>query len=340
MGQAFTCCYCVDPAAEPSRAHLFTDAIGGITAVDNTVCRRCNNDVNTKVENPAVRLLAYFRSALGIESRRGEIPHVDAFVETKGHQIPIRVPPGGDVPRHGIVRKVPGTKGDIVVMGEGAWVAEQHRKLQASHPGKKWEEIPVPEEFTVQFEDHPDRPEWRRLAAKVAYERFAQLRGSHTAKEPGFEAVRRFILDGADSRAVCGLICDPDWISGGGGLDFPVPHHAVAISVTPRNQFVYRVDAAVSLFGLYNFWVSLSSTYSGVAAWDDLLLEHPQTGEVQNPALRHKPGVPVLPWDRWAWRSVHEPDQVRAAAKEYMFRRFERAVETAYGPDRDADAAV
>jgi hypothetical protein len=259
--------------------------------------------------------------------RRGDLPKVPAFVESMGQQLAITVGQGGELPPCGIVREIETEKGrGLVVMGEGAWVEERKQELSRARPGFKWQELPVPEGFTVAFENEPDCLEWRRLAAKIAYERFASLRTSTVVKETGFDVVRRFILEGTEPRPVVGLIDDAAWIQEDGGLWVGVPRHAVAIAVTPGAGALHVVSAAVCLFGLYHFWVRLSPSFFTLAPFDDILVEHPQTGVVQNPALRYRLTVPRLPIDAWAARSAREPDRVREATKRYAHEKFHAAL--------------
>jgi HNH endonuclease len=72
----FTCAYCgaLSPSAPP--AHLFPKALGGRLSSRRSVCLRCNNDVNSRVENPALPFFAFYRSFWGMGGRYRRIPPV------------------------------------------------------------------------------------------------------------------------------------------------------------------------------------------------------------------------------------------------------------------------
>jgi hypothetical protein len=66
----FTCIYCqrCDPAVRPSRAHIFPDALGGITFSEDIVCEGCNREISRAFEEIEIRKFAFFRSIRGIRN--------------------------------------------------------------------------------------------------------------------------------------------------------------------------------------------------------------------------------------------------------------------------------
>lgn len=82
----FTCIYCLknEPDVTPSEAHIFPDAMGGVNSTTDTVCKDCNNKINSLFEQAEVEKFAFFQSIWGIKSRRGKVKGVDAIVEFKG----------------------------------------------------------------------------------------------------------------------------------------------------------------------------------------------------------------------------------------------------------------
>jgi hypothetical protein len=136
VANIFTCAYCEAPSPIPSVAHIFPDAVGGVTAPRTTVCRSCNSIVTSRVENPAVTRFAFFRNGMELWGRHGDLPKVPAFVESMGEKLPISVGQGGELPPRGIVREIETEKGTgIVVMGEGAWVEERKEQLSEDAAG-------------------------------------------------------------------------------------------------------------------------------------------------------------------------------------------------------------
>jgi hypothetical protein len=71
----FTCIYCLrnEPNVIPSEAHIFPDAMGGVTSTKDTVCQDCNHKINRGFEQEEVSKFAFFQSIWGIKSRRGKI---------------------------------------------------------------------------------------------------------------------------------------------------------------------------------------------------------------------------------------------------------------------------
>ena len=167
----------------------------------------------------------------------------------------------------------------------------------------------------------------RRLAAKIAFERFAQLRGTASLDHSGFGTVREFALIGNERESCCGVLSDPRLLSG--PLNFPLPHHAVVIIEHPDD---YILGAFVSFFALFYYWVVLSTRHRALAPMDDLLLEHPQARKVDNPLLRLGVGSVRVPWWELVTPYRQAPDAIGRAAKEHAKEKFQGAVDAVYGP--------
>ncbi|MFC1643551.1 HNH endonuclease [Chlamydiota bacterium] len=75
MTSKFQCIYCLkkSPEVTPSRAHIFTDAIGGSTTTKDLVCSECNHKINKEIETPILDSLAHFQNIWGIKSMLREV---------------------------------------------------------------------------------------------------------------------------------------------------------------------------------------------------------------------------------------------------------------------------
>ena len=84
----FTCIYCLKgkPDVKPSKAHVFPDAIGGVSYSIISVCKRCNNLINAKVENSVIEKSAFFRDLWDIRNRRGQLPRVTGEAQYDGFE--------------------------------------------------------------------------------------------------------------------------------------------------------------------------------------------------------------------------------------------------------------
>lgn len=82
----FTCIYCLknEPDVTPSEAHIFPDAMGGVSSTPNTVCKDCNNEINRSFEQEEVEKFVLFQSIWGIKCRRGKVKGVRAVIEFQG----------------------------------------------------------------------------------------------------------------------------------------------------------------------------------------------------------------------------------------------------------------
>jgi len=153
----------------------------------------------------------------------------------------------------------------------------------------------------------------RRLAAKVALEPWAQMRGAEYVRDNQFDVVREFVRDGTETRpARCEMISDSAFVTR--GFNFAIPKHAVYVNGHPITR---TLGAVVAFFGLFYYWVILSTRFAAVAQIDDLLSEHAQSGETETPLLRGRIGPLVLPWDKLASRFLQDPQGAANAAARY-----------------------
>jgi hypothetical protein len=312
----FTCIYCqkYEPTVIPSIAHIFPDAMGGITFSDNTVCKGCNTAVSRAFEESEIRKFAFYRSIWGIRNSRSNIPPVDAVVSVDGKEYRVSLDELGQ-PKHAIVAPVNREDGkrDYKVFGPSEKVEEKRKEIDSIHPSIQWSQMDVkdrpPHKVHGKFAGDLARSSLRRLATKIAFEFWALKRGTSIVNDQEYDIVRDFILHGKEAELRCGVISEQKFLNG--LLNFPVGANAVVIVGNTDNPIL---GAFVSFYGLYNFWVILSRKYQALDGFDYLLIESPQTKLKQEPRLRK--GTGDLRVD---WRSLvssyrnNEADVIRAA---------------------------
>jgi len=179
----FTCIYCLrnEPQAIPSKAHIFPDGMGGITSTGATVCVSCNDRINKEFETNEIDKFSIFQSIWGIKGRRGKIRGVPAVWQFGGKQFRVSLDAAGE-PKTPMVT-VEKDKNDTKryrVIGPPAKVEGKLQEISKKCPSVEWREIDLtdtpPPVSTVDFDSNLGRNSLRRLAAKVAFERLAQIR--------------------------------------------------------------------------------------------------------------------------------------------------------------------
>jgi len=181
----FTCIYCLknEPVVTPSEAHIFPDAMGGVESTPSTVCKECNHQINQNFEQAEVARFSFFQSMFGIKSRRGKVRGVPAKVEYEGKSFNIALD-GKGMPKVPLILSEKDGSGKKVysILGPAPLVAEKQKEIEAKNPSMSWKEKdltngPLPE-AVIEIASDIARKSLRRLAAKVAYERWGQLRGA------------------------------------------------------------------------------------------------------------------------------------------------------------------
>ncbi|MDB4982114.1 MAG: hypothetical protein JWM82_2866 [Myxococcales bacterium] len=324
------CAYHRALSSDFAEAHVFPNALGGVTSSDRTLCKACNHEVNSRVENPSLDFFSFYRSAWRIGSRRQKIPPVAGEVRfADGRSFPVTLGPDGEV-RRAIVQaeKMSDGRRSYFVVGTPERIARERAQIDSRRPGLRWEggEVDHPCAILVDLDMDADKPLLRRLAAKVAFERACMLRGGDFMAGPEFDAVRAFILEGVEPRMVCGLIGDEAAYRDPGPVSFGLGRHAVIVT-TQQNVF----GAVVVFFGLFYYWVTLARPYGVLAQWDDVLIENPQSGEVTSPIFRSARGALQFPWDLWHGASTKTPGEVSKAVAERAMRRLEKGTDDFYG---------
>jgi hypothetical protein len=325
----FHCIYCKKslPDVEPSEAHIFPDALGGTESTEDTVCRVCNGRINSDVEIPVVPFFSVFRSLHGVEGRRG-MPGVPTMVRVEGHEASATLGPDGR-PKGPIVRAETNSEGKKVffVYGTDEMMREVVASIAKSHPDIKWstEKYEVPIELVI--DGPPLGDPLRRLAAKVASERLAQIRGAVIAVASEFDNIREFIPTGTEEQPCCGVTGDLVLWNRSSFGTIPVPAHAVVVVFHRADPIV---GAFVMFFGIFLYWVILSRRYQALGSVDDLLVEWPHVRETTRPLLRSSVGAIRVPWSRYISEYTRDPRGAVEGALQIAQQRFQKAVDAAY----------
>jgi HNH endonuclease len=281
-----------------SKAHCFPDAMGGMSYTTDKVCKTCNNQINNQVENHVIQSLSFFQNIWGIESRRNKIPRIQATLRFAGLEEVVSLDEKGQ-PARAIVRSETNSEAKkYLVFGPADKVEEKKIEIQEKFPGMQWVEhvqnemrMFEPPKSMVKIELDLAGNRFRRLAAKVAFERFSQIRPAAILRGEEFDHIREFIRDGQEVYLCCGLLSDIRLLKG--SLDFPIPNHGVVLIAHPSDPIL---GAFVTFYGLFTYWVLLSKRYTALMPFDDLLLEHPQQGTVGNPTSRQGTGSLRVKW--------------------------------------------
>lgn len=329
--KAFTCIYCLrsHPEVTPSEAHIFTHALGGSTATKDTVCTTCNISINREIEMPVLQNFAFFRSIWGIRGRKDSPVRVRALVTFAGktHKLALNERGEADL----IIWKQKDATGSMTykIFGPAEKIEAKLGEITKKYPQLKWQELDTkniePPESLVEFDLDLRAQHLRRLAAKVAFERFAQLRGSCFVADNEFTVIRNFVLTGSEHNVCSSFLADPRLLKG--SLNFPPPLHAVVIIAHPYDTVL---GAFVSFFSLFYYWVILSTNHTALGPMDDLLIENPQSRECSTPLLRGGIGSIRVPWNDLVSEHLNDPRSNLKLAAAYAVKKFNGVADKFY----------
>lgn len=324
-----TCIYCQksEPNVSPSEAHIFPDAMGGVSYTPDTVCNDCNQKIDKDFEQSEIQKFSFFQSIWGIKSRRGKVQGVPATVEFQGKTFKISLDENG-LPKTPLIfcgKDAMGKK-FYNIIGPPDKVDQKRSEVMAKNPSMRWEDkdltnIPRPESV-IQIARDVGRKSLRRLAAKVAYERWAQLRPGLVLDDSQYDDIRNFILNGTESRVLCGNLCDLKLLNG--MLNFSVGHHAVVVVAHPKSRIL---GFFVTFYSLFYFWVILSMHYRALAAFDDALIEDPQSQIIHVPLLRPNTGDLLVDWNNIVKPFLSNPENTVDLSIKYAANKFIKAEE-------------
>lgn len=327
----FTCIYCFrsEPAVQPSEAHIFPHVLGGSTSTTDKVCRDCNHRVNQEVEMPVLPAFAFFRSVFGIRGRRNDIVRTRATFKMGSQEGEVFLNERGE-PDGVIVRRETDSAGKKVysIFGPVEKIEAKRQEIAQKFPQIEWKQQNIESrevEVLIEFELDLIGVPLRRLATKVAFERLACRWDSRMLMDHEFDTARNFILTGNEQELCCGLLSDRRLLEG--ALNFQLPCHAVVLVAHPDDRVL---GAVVSFYGLFYYWVLLSTRHKAIAAWDDVLIEDPQARETENPRLRGNLGDIRVPWNDFV--SVYRSDvaSVVKAANDYANQKYNKAAAAFY----------
>lgn len=282
--EQFICIYCKKstPEVEPTLSHVIPDFLGGALELKDAVCKTCNNKINGDVEEPIKKPFAYLRSGLDLQGRRRRDIKVPAKVKILGVELEtnlnsdIRIPPFE-------YQKSNGERG-LVIVGENEYVENEKKKIDSNQRKKwAWEELegtPHPEIFieVLPFNVLLSN-KGQRLAAKIAFERFCQLRSPSSLLESCYDQIREFIFADNAQSIFSNLFFDDKVMNR--NFNIPFPWHGIFLM-----QREYKLISIVTLFGLFYFLVILTTRTQIVANWEECILSDSQSKKEIVPILR------------------------------------------------------
>jgi len=319
--ETFICIYCKKtlPEIKPSKSHVIPDFLGGVLELNNAVCIECNNRVNREIEKLMIKPFAYLRSGLDLRGRRRRDIKVSAEVKILGVKIKTKLSSGIQIPPFEY-QKPNGEKG-LVIVGEKDYVEKEKRKIESNTRKKwNWEEIEGVPEFEVLIKVLPLEVlrdnEGRKLAAKIAFERFCQMRSSTVLVDSCYDGIREFILTGNAGSIFSNLFFDDKVMNR--NFNIPFPWHGIFFM-----QRRYKLISIVTLFGLFYFLTILTNRMPIFANWEECILIHPQTKQKIEPILRGSvfPTIPTTAFE------IND-DTYRKAAR-YALTKFDETLRRA-----------
>jgi hypothetical protein len=332
----FSCIYCFqsEPTVKPSETHVFPDAMGGVSSSNNTVCGDCNTKTNRSFEQFEVEKFAFFQSIWGITNRRGNVAGVKATVTHGGKTTNVSLDERG-IPKSPLVVKTTDAQGKNFydVCGPEPLVHKKQQEIEKRIPDIHWTEKEITDaalpQSVIEIASDLGRSTLRRLAAKVAYERWGQLRDPGLLNDRQFEELRSFIMAGEEATRLCGIITDRKITDR--MLRLPVGYHAVFIFAHPTSSVL---GSFVVFYGLFFYWVILSRRFEALAVFDEALIEDPQHQTTYQPTLRNNTGGLLINWSEVARSYVSDPARTATEALKYAAGKFQSA-STAQGIARN-----
>jgi len=274
-----------------SRAHIIPSAIGGRRTSSTIVCAHHNGLTNTRIEKPVIEMLAFVNTILAIvPGRGGDVPPMRGILGQDGKQYNLR---SGGFPEESKVQVQKWTDGNehyIDLSGDNErelWrIADnwknKYPNLTINEVRREFVRASVPFHQQLHFGS-----EARRLIAKIGFEYLAACLGDRTlVLMPGFDAVRRFILDGRESDD-CFVFFDPRGertVSSIGPLD-----HAVTVVCDGVQK---TACAFVTLYGHLSLTALLSRSWTGPSGGWAYVID-PLTGAMREDVLSTPPTLSV-----------------------------------------------
>lgn len=329
------CIYCGSPGAT-SESHVIPESLGGSLVLPEGVCRRCNNDINNRIEIPVTDQLLVVRALLGLEGKRGKRPAMPVTARFAGLERVLRLRDTGHLENIAVVfhdLSIPGAAPkNIAFIGSPDAIAAMQARYQERHPGAIW--TPIEDEsvargltfwisldLSVLFSE-----EYRRLMAKIGLEAACQHRGLDIGEYSHPQKMAQYALNGAgaDSSAADSVRVVTD-AQIHAHIGVPFGPHSILTMADRRTQ---RLTIYVGLFSWLYYEVVVDTNYPVIESWNRLITVHPQHGVVYEPRLRRHLREP-----RARWRSEATlVDETKRWLVEQLVARFNKVVATPQEP--------
>ncbi|HEU0037528.1 MAG TPA: HNH endonuclease [Kofleriaceae bacterium] len=262
------CTFCDNPL-DGSEEHIVHSAIGGRKTSTRIVCGFHNNLFGRTIDRTLTDQLAVIGNLLGIRTGRNQPPATIRGLETLDGQRVDLEPGGRLVMPRSIVRDEPADgRNDISISSNTvARVRELTAQYMRRFPGRRLENATVVESIEptcrpVRIDGGVGGEETHRAVAKIAILMLASELGTEAMRGPSTIAIRRFVLDGADSADFVRMDYGtpfPDVAELG---SFPTHAHRVAVFADP----ISRVACGfIELFGTFRYTVLVSDAWDGSA---------------------------------------------------------------------------
>jgi hypothetical protein len=298
------CIFCLKEHEQLTDEHLFPAAIGGTIKLHNSTCAECNHGFS-KFEQPVALELAPLRFLFQIPDRRGNLPSVDATVNTAKKAYDAKLEGGGKL------RLIPEITQNMMEDGKREityrFLSDEAKGSLAQKAKARGHELVElgpgePEEAEVHFGGDIHLvgcAEGLRMAAKIAYVGLARYCGMALATSEQLSDVRRYVLEGTGT-PVARLFLNERYMQA-----VQQGPHQHSLTLAGRND-KKRVDAIVRLFGGLCYFVQLSTNYLGAdfsttvvldayrGEQDGILLEHPYAEILQ---IEDVSTNPATSWD-------------------------------------------
>ena len=315
----FTCVYCRSnlPSSKASRAHIWAASLGGSFSLHGAVCKQCNREIATQLEDPFKDRWSWLLLFLGVEGRRKKGPPFKASIKLLGQEIEINIRSLKAIPNiPPILEKDASGKQIIHFLGSAENLETKKKEYLKKHPNASWQEHDYTKEMEASEVTFPidlyslDATFSRRLAAKIAFEFWGLKRNAEVLLESEYDPLREFILMGNEPRQgqLAGLLCDETLISRNLG-NIRIPNHAICLILHPSTSVL---GAIVVFFGMFYYWVILNRRYPLTSSISDLTVISPRTKLSVKAVLAGSAKRPRIPWERVL---VGEPNHVYKAWK-------------------------
>ena len=320
-----TCIYCKNPfnTTQPSKSDIIPDFLGDGLILENAVCKLCNNEINSKVELPLRDYFQFLRAGLDLQGRRGkplnlivdaEIESLDKRMRVNFDQIKGRgIPPFKFIGEDG--------REFYAVIGEKFYIEERKNEISSKKANIRWQEANEKGEVSFTVRALPIEVMYgelgKRLAAKIAFERFCQKKSTLLVHDAIYNDIRNYVRYGKETRLISTLIYNEKIMMK--NMDFPFPNHSIILTYDLARN---RVVGVVSLFGLYYYLVLIALYLPVRAAWDNCVTVDPQESTEYELVIRGTQSINI-PDDAW----IMDETKLQLAGR-FAYQKFKNALES------------